>query len=530
MAHELRPVFDPSRRTALKGLLLGSATALTLPTLGGCGRDSSSTKANSTTSAGPPRRGGTVRAVALGSAADTAFDPMTVSGVADYLAGFGVWDNLVTIAGTDIELGVAESIEPDKTAQNWTMRLRKGVTWHDGSDLTSADVAWTLSRFADPKAAPNYAFLFSTINIKGIKELDARTLRIPLTAPRGDFVEAVLAQYSPVLKAGTKDFTKAQGTGPFRLETYRPGQTTRLVRNGSYWGGEVWLDALEVTSVAGSAARLNAVKGGQADYASGISPTGARTLTSGEIEVRRGGPTNSMAMCFAFNVSQKPFDDPRVVRAIKLAVDRKTMVDTVLAGYGQVGADAVGKGMPGYDTALVPATRDVATARSLFAEAGVTALTMRAADFVPGTVASAELLTQQLAEAGVKLTVEKAAADSYFADFAKVLSTPAQAFYFVNRPPAVHLGSYTGSASGFNVTGYRPADYDSALAAAQATVDDAARARAVAALQRRLQAEDGLVVWGYQENLDAARRTLRGVRLMQSVPCFGSAYYPGADP
>jgi len=497
------------------------ATALLGACSGGGGEATSASSAS-----GVARRGGTARVVTLGSAADTTFNPFSVSGLTDYTAGFALRDNLVLIVGDKTEYGLASSIEPDATAKNWTIKLRSGVTWHDGSPLTSEDVAWTLTQFADPKVSPSYSQFFAVIDAKNIKQIDALTLQVPLHVARGDFVDGVLSQYSPVLKAQTTDFTKALGTGPFKLESYQGGRNARLIRNENYWGGEVYLDAIEVTSVSDATARLNAVKGDQADYACGISPTGARTLgTGGAVEARPGGAAASSAMCFAFNVSQKPFDDPRVVQAVKLAVDRKALVDTVLAGYGQIGADVIGMGMPGYDSSLTPPARDVARAKELFAQAGVSSFTMRAADFAPGIVAATELLAEQLATVGVQVSVEKAPADSYFADFAKVISTPAQGFYFVNRPPVIHMSSYTGSQGAFNVTGFKPADYDKALIAAQALVDDTARTAAINALQKQLHDEDGLVVWGYQENLDAVRSTLKGVTLSQTVPQFASAYY-----
>lgn len=517
-----------TRRATLAGLLLGSAGLAAAPLLSACagGTSTSGEPAGSADSSGTPQRGGTARVVAFGSSLDATFNPFNLASEGSYMGAFSVWDPLATIRGSRIELVLAEAVEPNQDGTQWTIRLRPNVTWSDGSKLTSADVVWSLAQLSDPKVSPGMATMFSDLDTDRLRSIDEHSLIVPLKRARGDFIESVLAQYSLVVKQGTKDFSRPPGTGPFTLGSFRPGQGLQLVRNERYWGGEVYLDKIEVTFVADPGTRLNAVKGGQADYASGISPTGARTLESDpNVVLNRGAAGGRTAMCFAFNTTQQPFNDPRVVTAIKRAIDRQAMVDTVLAGYGIVGADVVGLGLPGYDESLRPPERNLDEARSLFSAAGVNAFTLRAADLTPGLLSSAELFAQQLADAGVRVTIDKAAADSYFADYPKVMATPAQAFYFVNRPPAVHIGAFMGASGGFNVTGYTSPTFEETLVRVRSTLDEQQRNRELMRVEQELAANDGLVVWGFKDNIDAARPTLMGVEPNQSVPTFRSAFF-----
>ncbi|MEM9040736.1 MAG: ABC transporter substrate-binding protein, partial [Actinomycetota bacterium] len=248
------------------------------------------------------------------------------------------------------------------------------------------------------------------------------------------------------------------------------------------------------------------------------------TLESADgVTVFRGGGVNSTIRCFAFNRTQAPFDDPLVIEACKLACDRQQLIDVIAFGIAELGNDMPSRGFEGYPEDVPQRERDVARATELFAEAGVTEFTILAADFVPGIVASAELYAQQLAECGVTATVDVGDPLTYFNDFGRVLSTPCQSFYFINRPAETLLSSYTGTSAGFNVFGSVDPDYDAALTSALATVDDEERMALISELLVTVRDEDGWLIWGFEDQIDARVDGLEGVDLTQSVPVFGTA-------
>ena len=423
----------------------------------------------------------------------------------------------------EVRLGIAESIEPNADGTEWTIVLRE-ATFHDGRPLTSADVAYTLRTYTDPEVTPIISSGFSMVDAANISTPDARTVVVPLTIPRGDFLDAELAISSFVLPEGSLGGPEAIGTGAFKLEAYEASSSIRMVRNADYWNTPPLLDELEIVVVNDPTARLNALKGGEVEFARGITPAAARAEDGNdEIVLHRGGAANSQAMGFAANITLPPFDNPDAVRALKLAIDRQALVDTVLLGFGVLGNDLVGKGLPGYADAIPQTERDVQQARALFESAGVTELTMLTGETTAGTVAAAELLVQQLAEAGVTLTLDELPADQYYSDFGRLFSTPLQSCWWVNRPADVHLTSYTGSNAGFNLTGIGGAEYDALLASAQVSVDRDERLAVIQQLQQHAFDHDGMVIWGFREDLNASVPGLTGVSFTQSSPRFHRA-------
>ena len=283
---------------------------------------------------------------------------------------------------------------------------------------------------------------------------------------------------------------------------------------------------MEVILIGDANARLNALKGGEIDYAAGITPAAARAEADNpDIAILPAGVANSTAHTFAANTTMPPFDNPDVVRALKLAVDREALVNTVLFGFGEIGNDVVGKGLAGYNDSLPQVERDVEEARRLFAAAGVTELSILTAEVYPGMTAAAELLAQQLAEVGVILSLEEVPADQFYGDFMRLMTTPLQSSIHTNRPAAVHAALMTGSQGGFNITAMAGEEYDALLGALIAEVDSDQRADLGMDVQAYLHQHDGMVVWAFQEDINAAVSGLSGVIYSQSAPRFHLASY-----
>ena len=456
----------------------------------------------------------------------TALDPRAIGYGASLMVLHHVYDSLMFIDGGKYAYGLAESVTPNADATKWTIKIRPDAKFHSGRPVTAADVAFSLQTIGAPKSTRSS--VYADVDGANIKALDKTTLEVPLKRPRGDFREAILVIFSVVFPEGTTDFTKVDGSGPYTLDT-NDGKNVVLLANKDYWGAKPQLTRLDITRMADAPARLNALKAGEIDYAVGISATGAQAERANRgIELKRGGAANSNGLSFSMNVNLKPFDDPRVRRAVRLAVDRRALVDNSLLGLATPGNDVIGLGLPGYAD-LPERTQDLDGARELFRQAGVSELTLRIAELVPGLVGAAQLFGQQLGQAGVKLNLEQVPADTYYADLTALAKTPFQGFYYLNRPAAVHLAAVTNAKAPFNVTGQGP-DHQNRLTEAQSTVDDTARAAKFADVQRRFHDEGGDVLWGFQEQIDAARPGVRDVQVRDSLPLFMKASAAGRQP
>lgn len=459
---------------------------------------------------------------ALGSTGDT-LDPLTTQGFADYIGIEHLYRSIARLSDGEVELDLAESVEPNDDATEWTITLKDGQTFSDGSPITARDVAASLRLLADPDKSMNYAQFFSDIDAAAISEVDQRTVTVPLKRPRADFLSTALAFASYVVKDGATDWQQPVASGEYTLAEYSAGERLVLRAREDLGEDTPSIRELEVRVINDPQARLNALQSGEIDVATRVDPVMAQTVADDDsLTVSSSGPAGSQVLGFEMNVTQKPFDNPKVREAMRIGIDRAELVDTILYGEGEVGNDLVGKGLPGY-AELPQRPYDPDKARALFAEAGVTELTIRAADTTPGLVDASELVAEQLGELGVEVTVDRTDPAAFYADFDTLLNTPLQTTYYINRDAAAFIGAFTGSFGYFNISGYNPPGYDDKVHAAQGTVDDAARTKAFDELQQMQYDDGGMILWGYQTVLNLQVSGLDGVAIHQGVPDFSAA-------
>ena len=457
--------------------------------------------------------GGTLRFSALGGGG-SAIDPRNIYSVLAYHSMASAFDFLALHGQDGLELGVAQSMTPNEDATKWTVHLRDDVRFHDGRPLHAEDIAFSIRFLGDWETSPYFAAGWADVDFENMTAVDDHTLEIPLFRPRADYLDAALALYTPVIPEGIDDLILPNGSGPFRVASNDQADGVELIRNEDWWGPAPSLDGAITIPINDSNARINALKSGEIDFAYQLTPAiGLAEQDNPDIIVER-STLGSTGLGFSMNTSFPPFDDRRLREAMKLAIDRQEMVNGVLLGQGEIGNDLMGLGMVGYNDRLPQRTRDLEQATALFAAAGISELSLSASEVAPGLLAASELLVGQLAEAGVTLTIEEIPPDAFFSDFARILSTPLQTMYFVNRPPTVHLPSFLGSTATFNPTAFATPEFDEALMAAQSTVDEAARDEHLLRAQEIEWADGGTIMWGYSPLINAYSPNVTNVNLV----------------
>ncbi|MXV81072.1 MAG: ABC transporter substrate-binding protein [Chloroflexi bacterium] len=457
--------------------------------------------------------GGTLRFSALGGGG-SAIDPRNIYSVLAYHSMASAFDFLALHGEDGLELGVAKSMTPNDDATKWTIHLRDDVRFHDGRPLHAEDIAFSIRFLGDWETSPYFAAGWADVDFESMAAVDDHTLEIPLFRPRADYLDAALALYTPVIPDGIDDLILPNGSGPFRVASNDQADGVELIRNEDWWGPAPSLDGAVTIPINDSNARINALKSGEIDFAYQLTPAiGLAEQDNPDIIVER-STLGSTGLGFSMNTSFPPFDDPRLREAMKLAIDRQQMVNGVLLGQGEIGNDLMGLGMVGYNDRLPQRSRDLEQATALFAAAGISELSLVSSEVAPGLVAASELLVGQLAEAGVTLTIEEVPPDAFFSDFARILSTPLQTMYFVNRPPTVHLPSFLGSTATFNPTAFATPEFDEALTAAQSTIDEAARDEHLLRAQEIEWAEGGSLIWGYSPMILAYAPHVSNVNLV----------------
>ena len=365
---------------------------------------------------------------------------------------------------------LALSWSSNANATEWTFKLREGVKFHSGKPFTSADAAYSLRRVQDPKLDSPARSSISMV--KSIETPDAKTLKLILAAPYAD-MPLVLTDYRlMVIPEGAGETIKATGTGtgPFKLEKFDAQGTTVLVANKDYYDGPPGVARMEIIGIPDGQARFQALMGKQIDMLQGISRQQRQLLERSSGFTVQEIPTGNWRG-IVFRTDMKPWDDPRVRRAVRLAVDRKAMMELAAGGAGVVGCDTPVGPKDQYRSTKTCA-QDIAKAKALLAEAGYPNgidLELPVATLQAEWPAMAEAFQQQVAPAGFRVKIAQVPTDGYFNEI--WMKRPVSMTRWNDRPADAILNeAYRGGAK-WNEAFFKDAKFDTLLDAARSELN-----------------------------------------------------------
>ncbi len=497
-----------TRRTLLKGAVAGGVALGTPGFLAACGSSSSS---GSATASGTPKHGGTLRVAMVGGGSTETLDPNAAVSNMDSARASNLFDRLVRARPDQtLEMELAESMEPNAKATAWTVRLREGVEWHDGSPFGPDDVIYTLNRMGAPKSTLFGANVAAMIDLKAMHKVDKRTLHIPLHAPSAEFPQVFEPPQMQIIKNGATDFHHPIGTGPFKYVSFTPGTSSVFAKNPHYWKpGRPYADKLSMLSIPDEQARLNALLTGQVDAIDSLPyPQAKAHLNSSQMKVLNALGSGIVPIYMACDLD--PFKDVRVRQAMRLIADRPQLVSDAQDGFGLVANDVFGYHQPDYNTQLPQRHQDIAQAKSLLKAAGQSDLrvTLYSSSAAPGMIESATAFAQQAKAAGITVNVNNGPSASYFGP-----SYLKQNFAQTDWP-AFSLFSWYQQAlapnAPFNETHWRDAEWDKLYLQTQATLDESKRKELNFELQRILWERGGYIMWGFYPLLDGLAPNVQG--------------------
>lgn len=397
--------------TRRKLIQVGGAGALAIG-LGGvlaaCGGGASGTAASGGGGGGggTPKRGGTLRVGATGGGTSDTLDAQNSLTTVDFLRAGALNQQLMILnpkTGAP-EYSLAESLEANKDATEWTIRVRPGVTFHDGKPLTSKDVLFSLQRIV-ANQFPG-AITLGPANLKAAKTLDSQTLRLPFESPYSIFPEALAGQYTIAIVPAGYNPKKPVGTGPFKYKSFTPGQQSNFVRYDDYWeNGKPYLDSLEVINFADETAQVNALQSGQVDVVDQLSyPSVAPVEGNGDKVVVS---KTAAFVPFTMQTDAAPFSDVRVRQALRLVVNREEFNEQVFGGLGSIGNDVFGSISPAFKS-LPQREQDIEQAKSLLQAAGQSDLnvTLYSSATGPGAESGSSVFASQAKAAGVTVNIK----------------------------------------------------------------------------------------------------------------------------
>lgn len=301
-------------------------------------------------------------------------DPGVAAGTQAQTVRVQIMETLVQLNAetSEVEPLLADSWEVTDDNLTWTFHLRDGVTFHDGSPLTAADVVASISRVIDPEAGMGRAN--DLRDIQTIEAVDDSTVRIVTAAPSGTLLRALSMDSASVLTAASIAEFGADigwhpvGTGPFKYESHVAEQSIALVRNDNYWGEAAEADGINFVTVPEATTRLTMLETGEADVIIDVPGFEVERLRSmdGIALIER---SNTRLGHLGINVSKPPFDDIRVRQALNFAVNREAIVAGVLRGIGVPADSIIASTVAGY-APQDQYSYDPEKAKALLAEAG----------------------------------------------------------------------------------------------------------------------------------------------------------------
>jgi len=320
-------------------------------------------------------------------------DPALITGQAEGRIAGALFEGLMRYNAAGLpEPGVAESYEISDDGLIYTFRLRQDARWSNGDQLTAHDFVNAWQRTLEPMTASEYAYQlhyirgakpfnegktddFSTV---GIRALDDHTLEVQLESPTTFFLSlcaftTLLPVHTPTTEKYGDDWIKQEhivGNGAFAMDSWLLNNKIRLKKNPYYWDQEnVTLDTIDILPINNPNVALNFYLAGEADLIMDKS-----LVPTTMVEELRKRPDFHVAPFLGnyflrFNVNKKPFDDPRVRKALAMAINRQTITERVTR-LGEKPADSLTPpGTAGYEPPEgLP--YDPEEARRLLAEAG----------------------------------------------------------------------------------------------------------------------------------------------------------------
>ncbi len=322
--------------------------------------------------ANAPKRGGTLRCVF--ETDPVGLDPALSSALSSVRIVELVYTGLMRYNDQLLpEPDLAQSYETPNN-RTYIFHLRRGVLFHNGLEMTSADVKFTFERILNPKTGSPRAWYFS--EIERIDTPDKYTVIVHLRKPFAPFLNALAQAFNGIeCKAAVEKYGNLQkqmiGTGPFMLDQYVPQTVLKLKRNPHYYEkGLPYLDGIQIAFQPDETARTTALRSNSADFVLFV-PTRDFNSLKGTPNLILTETQGTVWDYLGLNCRRKPFNDKRVRQAIAWAINREDMVKVGYYGHATpILSGPIPSWSWAHDPTPVYPQPNLAKAKALLAEAG----------------------------------------------------------------------------------------------------------------------------------------------------------------
>ena len=493
-----------TRREFMQGLL---ATGLTVTAAGAL------VATTPVARAATPRKGGKVT---FGwdqhGPADT-LDPILFTSTIDYTRGRAGFNNLLQFNDdTSVRPELAEEWSVNDDATEFTFKIRKGVTFHDGKPLTADDVVYSMSRHLGADSISKANKLVSMIT--EWKKIDSHTVKAILASPNSDLPQILATFHFKIVQDGgaEKDgyFNLPAGTGPFKITEFTPGVRSLHMRNPDYWRDGPHVDELEIFAITDSVARVSALISGDIDIMGNLDPKAIKQIEASNgvetFSVESGATTHIVGM-----VDRPPTDNKDFVLALKHLQPREKLVRTLLKGQGAVGNDhVIGSAYADHCKALPVRPYDPDKAKFHLDKSGISSAVVQTADVSPGATDLCLVLQAEAGKIGLDLQVKKVAADGYWGT--TWMNTPLHITGWNMRPTAnVMMSLMYHSSANWNETMWKDERFDKLLVDVRGVTDPGLREEMYCEMQTMIHNDAGTILSMHRNYVDAIQSKVKGL-------------------
>lgn len=355
--------------------------------LSACSGNDEGSKDNTDQGVSESKDGGTL---IFGRGADSvSLDPINVTDGESIRVTNNIYERLfVYDENLKLHGNLATDYKVAEDGKTWTINLKEGVKFHDGTDFNADAVVFNFERWMDKDNQYHdgdfsyYPFLYGGFKgdpghiVEYVKAIDETTVEIKLTKKTGPFISYLavpmfgIASPTAIKKYDDEYYEHPVGTGPFKFVSWSRNDKVVLEKNKNYHvEGQPKLDELIFRVIPDNSSRLTSLQTGEIDMMDGLNPDAVEVVKKADGVDFVARPSFNMGY-MAFNMEKEPFNDVKVRKAIDMAINKPAIIDAFFSGLADVATNAVPPNLWGYNDEVGPVEYDVEAAKKLLAEAG----------------------------------------------------------------------------------------------------------------------------------------------------------------